>query len=76
MCNCIYEVNEELKQKGYELVWRFVEGKNGSVSVATCIAIQKIGTDGTRRRDRRYLIGKYCPFCGELLSKGAEEDAK
>ena len=76
MCDCINKINEQLKASGYKLdldITFFYEGHTWNCKVAPRIACIKDGTDGKRRRDYKFISGRFCPFCGERL---IEEESK
>ena len=79
MCDCIDKINEQLKESGYKLDLGIVseyEKNTLNFRAAPLIACVKIGATGARRKDYKFISGKYCPFCGERLSKGSEGEAK
>lgn len=75
MCDCISKINGLARKDGYELDLVVVEDNSGSVSIAPRVVLKKIGATGYRLKNYRFIVGRFCPFCGELIArnKGCEE---
>jgi predicted molibdopterin-dependent oxidoreductase YjgC len=62
MCNCITEINEQLKKDNTEVdvfIYIFNPEKQPTVSIATFKIDKKV------RRGPMRLTATYCPFCGK-----------
>lgn len=75
MCDCISKINELARKDGYELDLVVAEDNSGSVSIAPRVVLKKIGATGYKLKNYRFIVGRFCPFCGEPIArtKGCEE---
>ena len=61
MCNCISEINKELKTQGLELELGFKIPE-----IAAFVPIHAVKIDPKNRAIKtKIFIPSYCPFCGE-----------
>jgi hypothetical protein len=78
MCNCIQEINEQMKSRNTKIYqpFGFDAKHNFTVSQNVHIVTEKIET---KKRDGPLaLTGAYCPFCGMAYEDGkpAQAEAK
>lgn len=64
MCDCIKEINEQLKPHNARIA-AGVSLKDNTMQANYYVMLEKIDT--AKRKPLPYMVMSYCPFCGEKL---------
>lgn len=68
MCNCIEQINEQLKSQGAEITQRLMLAQDmGDISVSPPVIETRWIGKKPRGKKLPVLLASYCPFCGEKI---------
>ena len=69
MCNCILQVNEQLKEHNTQLdtpIWMTPDPRHSAVFLST------VKLDKSKRGTAKRVIAAYCPFCGKSVDEDGD----